>query len=238
MKSFVRLVTVFSLALSLMCLGLSGTANALPSLQLDIDGGYYDTSTETTMATTNPFNLYAFATPKGQLSSTDITNSTSYWLSVALTPKTSDSGTYGSFSINGADINVTVDMEYGTPLINSIGKDKQDHGIFDTYYQEFAVDFVEGDQATKYNVQDEIGDPNISGSGMYYDMFEINMAALEGDFGLHFDLYSKAADGSIDDFAPFSHDAGGTPVPEPTTLLLFGSGLAALVIFRRRQDRK
>ena len=54
MKCFVRLVTVFSLALSLMCLGLSGTANALPKLQLDIDGGVYDPITETIMARTFP----------------------------------------------------------------------------------------------------------------------------------------------------------------------------------------
>lgn len=243
MKSFVRFTTVFSLALSLMCLGLSGTANAFPKLQLDIDGGVYDPVTETVMATTNPFDLYAFATPSGNVSSTDILNSNNFYLSVALTPQTLEpGGTYGSFSVNGTTVNVTSGMIFGTPPITAVltSEDLPSHDIFETYYKEFSVDFVTGDQTTPYNTQNDTDFPTtpLSGTGMYYDMFTIDMAGLDSDFGLHFDLYHVAADGTIDYFAPFSHDAGGPPVPEPATFLLLGSGMAALAAFRRRQDRK
>ena len=89
MKIMLRLVTVFSLALSLMCLGLSGTANAIPKLQLDIGGGVYDPVTETTVADSNPFNLYAFANPQGNVSDADILSG-DFMLSVAITPALSE----------------------------------------------------------------------------------------------------------------------------------------------------
>ena len=251
MKCFVRLVTVFSLALSLVCLGLSGTANAIPNLQLDIGGGEYDPVTETTLATTNPFNLYAFATPGGNVDDADILGGT-FMLSVAITPPLDEGPVvdYGSFSIGGTTFNVTADMDFGVPPLEEFlaNESLPTHGIFDTYYTQIAVDFVAGQQFNPYDVQPSATNPDVdpdtlaAGSGMYYDMFTVDLAKLNPDYTLHFDLYALKENGAgkmvLDYFAPFSHDAEGPPVPEPATLLLVGSGLAALVMYRRRQDRK
>ena len=95
------------------------------------------------------------------------------------------------------------------------------------------------DTVTKYNTQDDPGASlfNETGFDMYFDEFVIDMSNLSPEVGLHFDLYALADDGTkIAYKAPFSHDAGGTPVPEPATLVLLGSGLTALAMFRRRKD--
>ena len=59
---------------------------------------------------------------------------------------------------------------------------------------------------------------------MYYVAFDIDRTGLNMNYNLHFDLYNTDVkrDGTIivDDFAPFSHDAGA--VPEPAAVFMLG----------------
>ncbi len=129
------------------------------------------------------------------------------------------------------------------------------HSIFDTYFSQHGFQFTAGDTTTTYNTQDDPGGTlfDTSGSGSYYAQFDVDVSGLDSGFGLHFDLYNTDVlmDGDIDrdDFAPYSHDAEilrppgpgpgpgpggpgpgpGTSIPEPGTLFLLGSGLAALL---------
>src|SRR3989304_4232030 len=139
---------VLTLLVSMLC-GFTGYAVAYPTLQLDIKDGYYDSSTETIVASDNPFTLSALLIPDFKNSLTD-----TYYISAAVVPMIGPDGeVLGSFSFNGDDIisvnrsstiqnviDVTGNMVYGVPpfeiAVNQL-KDKGDlqkHGIYYTYF--------------------------------------------------------------------------------------------------------
>ena len=221
-----------------LCLALliwSFPAFALPSLQLDIGGGYYNTTgdprynDETIISSGDVFTLYALM-EKGKYTSLDDT----YSISMALFPHislTSTSPNFGSFMFNGQTIDVAEDMIYGNPGIPS-------HGVFDTYYHVYDFNFIAGNQVGKYNTQDNPGqfDKFYPGTGLYYAAFSVDTTNLSDDVSIHFDLFSNSK------FAPFSHDADAQSdppqIPEPATLLLLGFGLAGIVGLRRKLRNK
>ena len=83
--------------------------------------------------------------------------------------------------------------------------------------------------------------------------FAVDSSLLADGYELHFDLYSTDVvtkctthrnntvchdDTVIDQFAPFSHDAGtGGKVPEPGSMVLMGAGLLGLALWDRRRGR-
>jgi hypothetical protein len=239
------LLTKFLLVFLLILLGC-GSAFAIPSLQLDIKNGTYVGGTEETVfATSDPFTLYALLIP----TSTTLLGDT-YYISAALRPKTMTSGDWGSFTFDGTTVNVTNDMVYGVPPLESNAaaefdpKDLSTHGIFETYFKEFSFKFNPNNTASAYNTQDYAGQgPTANTDGtMYYASFSIDTSDLAAGYSIHFDLYNEkvVAGGDIDrnQFAPFSHDANSTTnVPEPSTMLLLASGLAGVGVIALRRQR-
>ena len=112
------------------------------------------------------------------------------------------------------------------------------HGIFDTYFEVYRLDFDTA--GTVFNTQP--GNPPGDSAPGFIEFLDMNLTALTD--GLHIDLF-RCSSGSVEggncniqqgfDFAPFSHDA--TYVPVPAAVWLFGSGMLGLVgIARRRRS--
>ena len=222
-------------------------ALAVPTLQLDIIDGVYDTTTQTIVSTGDTFTLLAILTPSGNDDISALLDDT-YYISSALTPSVDTDTNLGSFDFDGTTYDVTADMVYGVPPLESnLFQDPGDlstHGIFPTYFTETGFQFDPNMMTATYNSQDDPGGLDTSGTGSYYVAFEVDVSSLSPDHEIHFDLYNTVAkDGTDidkDDFAPFSHDAESGPgpggpgpgpgpgIPEPSTLLLFGAGLLAL----------
>lgn len=246
-------------------LAISGLATAVPTLQLGIDGGTYDSSTQTIISSGPSFTLYAFM---NSLSLTD-----DYFISASIVPAVSTATNLGSFTFDGKTINVTAGMAYGAPPLDAtygaLYGDLQPHSIFPTYFSEFGFKFNAGDIATfdTANTQDNPSLANLNlnafgpvarngNNGLYYAAFAVDVSNLDDGSALHFDLYNTdvrnckgkeacTTVASRDDFAPFSHDAqsggsGGTgpsSIPEPNSmaLVLLGLGLLGAGFVARRK---
>lgn len=225
--------------LALCALALGATpARALPVLQLTVAGGTYVGSSETTVAGSGEFVLYALGDP-GRVHPGD-----TFYISAALEQGTAHSDSTvgpapvaaGSFTFNGQSIDATGDMTFG-----QAGGSLQTHGEYLTYYRQFAFTFT-GARTTAFNAQTATpGGPLAAGCTadcLYFDSFVVNVDNLDPAYSIHFDLYHLAADGTVDRFAPFSHDAQsgrGGDLPEPGTLALFGLALAGTICRDRRR---
>ena len=242
------------------CLVSAKTVEAIPLLQLDILDGHYDPVTQTVIAGGNEFTLVALLTPRQGASATEVGNllADTYYISAALNPVTAPpGGSLGSFNWEGTSYDVTGDMTFGTPPIEAGGFASRDpgdlspHGIFPTYFAEFSFQFDPNDRTVRYDTQTNTGGltPTTNTNNVaYYALFNVT-TSLSGSNILHFDLYDTfvktcrtrstgcTADEDIDHFAPFSHDAQSTTnsVPEPQSLLLFGTGLVLATRMMRRK---
>jgi len=233
-------------------------AHAVPLLQLDLRGGVYDPVTETIVADGGEFELFALLTPKANATAADIQAllADTYYISVALTPPVGPTDVnLGSIEFGGTSVAVTGDMTYGTPPLEAFmvlqGHDSGDlakHGIFPTFFWEFAFTFDPTARSLVYNTQDNPGGPTPDAGGRaFYASFLGDSSLLSSGYNLHFDLYDtkvrncgksgfpSCVDIDVNHFAPFSHDAETRErVPEPSSTVLLMLGLSAVGMGTRR----
>ncbi|MDD4051778.1 MAG: choice-of-anchor N protein [candidate division Zixibacteria bacterium] len=209
----------------LAVLAFGQTALAIPSLQTFIPGASWNAATETWVTTDGSFEIWVIAANTDTKPLFDLT------LVGALMPN--QSPVTGALSIDGSDINTFV---YGTPP--SWGDNAGDyppHSVYPTNYFELTVSsLVDTAPETVHNMQP--GEYADTAPGMIFK-FDV-MTSYDW---LHFDSYGflREADGLFK-FSPNSHDSEkGTPpppsIPEPSTMLLFGSALALVGVVRKIQ---
>ena len=194
-----KFFTNLALALTLF----SGTAYAVPSLQLDIQGGFYDSVPEDIVTNDPSFDVYAIA--KGSTANFDV----DYTLVVTVE---GDAPT-GSIMINNTQVDAS-DFTPGQP------SGLAPHGIFPAPYYEVDFKFSTANRIAKYDTAEITGNPAgmIDSNGEnVYQMFSIDTSGLTSNSSLHFDLYGNGR------FAPYSHDASFVPPTVPPTDAPFGA---------------
>ncbi|MDH4208709.1 MAG: choice-of-anchor N protein [Anaerolineae bacterium] len=206
-----------------------GPAEAVPDLQLYIEGAEWDDATETWVTTTSDFNLWVIGANQAiggvkvaaALESDADPTSGTVTLESAI-ESVSYSGSGGSGDGGGGFANGTPTMGNGSPL--------PPHDIYPTWFGTVNVgDFLTPYTETVYDMQ-----PGETGSAP--GEIQYVHVTIEGFERVHFDAYNHTIIGKYKArFAPFSHDAG--IVPEPGTLLLLCPGIAGLLVVRRRGRR-
>ncbi len=68
--------------------------------------------------------------------------------------------------------------------------------------------------------------------------FDIHVSGYTWIDSVAYDHYINSKNDAKSVFTPFSHDGGGgTPVPEPSTILLVGAGLLSIGIFGQKKTK-
>ena len=229
------------------------TVQASPILQLGVTNGSFDSKLEDVITTDRAFSLNAF----GKASKNGIDLNTNYYISIAiLADDKLDPANFGSF--NFAGINFTgKDMVFGNPPFEKDqgfeGGDLSPHGIFDTWFLQYAFKFNPADKTADVNTEKSPGfkPTDNAGKDYFFKSFTVDTKGLFAGYNLHFDLFSteinKKGNVVIGSNAPFSHDVSTAyvalspddskppvaSIPEPSSFLIFALALGVLVVIRK-----
>jgi len=242
-------------------LGFGEQAQAIPLLQVYLEGADYDSDTETWVLTPEgsssgvPFRLWTIGNVNGpggadgdpildaKIAIAYSTEDASPNLQITLTPSTT--GGFGGFVDPSTPANpflLQTVTDGSTPVLNG-GRSLPPHGVYGpgVTWQEWAIgdfDLTDSPVADFISVFPE-APAATQGQINVYEVSVLNGSGLT----MHFDLYNHVEGARKGKFAPFSHTADGDAniIPEPSTLAVwsFLSGLGLLVGARRgRRDSK
>jgi hypothetical protein len=247
---------IFSLFVAILGHILVSTAVAGPILQLYVEGGSYDSATESwDVSADSTIRLWAIgnvAGPGGAGTIYDVRLAVAYDAAagspvVSLTPSTT--GGYGGFldpSVADPATFVQTVTNGSRPLLGD-GRSLPGHGIYGpgTHWQEFLLGDFTGTDSQIEDFIDAFPIPDATTEGQI-SVYEVTVSgSLTEPLSLHFDLYDHvAARNRIRAvFAPFSHDADGSlgdiaVVPEAESMiawLLCGLAFCAFRVYSRRR---
>lgn len=226
----------------------AASAQAIPELQIYIEGGVYDSSTQTwVFAPATPLDTVRLWTignvsgSGGKGTITDVNLSIAY--DIGLTPTFtltgSDTGGFGGWvdPTVASDPTLTQTVTDGSSPLFGDGDPLPSHGIYwaGTAWQEFSLgDFTEVTSSTADVINTFPVNP--ASLGGHINVYELSMTGAPVGSVLHFDLYNSVLSGSHVRFikAPFSHDGETTIVPLPGATVLAAIGFGCMGFVRRR----
>lgn len=237
--------------LALMLLAAS-PAWAVPNLQIYIPGAEYDESIESWKTYESNFELwvvgarheitgvkFAMAVPEGEQGSIGLTWSDpvqSDYGNPSVTQLTLDAYNgmdYLDYRDSYKDGNTPDPMTYGygesqTPQKGD-GSNLPRGGIFPTNFYEYYI----GDLGTEYEVENYIPGDEGTAQGEI-KKFMVDVTGYTWIDMVAYNYVVVGNPGARHVFSPYSH-AGAANVPEPTTILLFGTGLLVLAWMGKRK---
>jgi len=230
MQTTVKKTYTALLAMLAFILLASPPAWAVPSLQLYIPGASYDYENESWMTYANPFDLEVVLAQKNYSSIEDIN------LHIAV-PDEWYLGSDGIVTVQGpghesTELTFNEDTYHGTPEGIDGEPDRLPARLHSIMLPD--IDFTATHTYPVYN-RDPTEKEEGEGTGVIYNY--IISYDPKNIFGVHLNL-TGYLDGENFKFAPFSHNADAPTAPEPTTMLLFGTGLLGVAWMGRRQMQK
>ncbi|MBI3466705.1 MAG: choice-of-anchor N protein [Planctomycetes bacterium] len=231
-------------AIALVLTASSKTALAIPVLQLYIDGATYDPVEDSwVIATAGPFDLWVIGDVGSYGTISDV--------KLAAAVDTAELLAGGSVSLAPTTTGVVTDPSTpsspvatanfpsadGALPVRGDGTTLPPHGVYGA-----GTSFFEWELGDLTLTDSPIGDFISSFPSSFPSTGQINVytVTVSGFSQVHFDTYDHIVNGGNHTkyvFAPFSHDAGATVVPEPSSLLLVGPGMLALGVFGNRRLR-
>ncbi|MBN4076375.1 choice-of-anchor N protein [Gemmatimonas aurantiaca] len=190
---------------------LTGTAQALPSLQIYIPGSTYDAVTETWITTATSFEVWVIASEP------------MYGVQLTASLGADEDPYAGTLDIGGASYS-------GADFTNGAHDLLAPHGVFPSDWVNHAVGdmtTMTANTITNFDPDYDDGVTPFTQTGQIM-VFNVTMTGFRN---VHFDAWGY--DGrDMFNFAPFSHDAGSA-VPEPATALLLTLGAAGMGVVRK-----
>ena len=239
---------------------LSPAALGVPTLQLYIPGSTWDPVTQTWVIVANEFDLMVIGAKSPEnihiIENLTLLVAEPNWDAGAeftistVTDNPNDNNPLAAASMTFDHSDLALGGAVGSPNDTSTIFDEinfPDHGIYPSRF--WAVDlsqflfpdtsnsFLDVENAGETVVDYNPGaDPGTDQGDVQY--YRITYSPFNPNFFLHLDLIGFATNGFAKwTFAPFSHDAEASGVPEPTTMALLGMALLGLGVGRARKRR-